>query len=161
MVAMWTLFGLTNPRAALPWLPEEKRTRGRLFIRGLLSAVFLIFLIISTSIPSTPVDYIKAKGIVTPSIEEKSLSTEDGIVITLPGMALIEEKELVISETNVAPEISKDINNVLSSYEITLEDIKSFDGHLTVDIPYEKSNLLSEDPKESLEALYFDEENSA
>jgi len=161
MIALWTLFGLTNPRAALPWLPEEKRTRGRLFIRGLFSAVFLIFLIISTSIPSTPVDYIKAKGIVTPSIEEKSLSTEDGIVITLPGMALIEEKELVISETNAAPEISKDINNVLSSYEITLEDIKSFDGHLTVDIPYEKSNLLSEDPKESLEALYFDEENSA
>lgn len=161
MIALWTLFGLTNPRAALPWLPEEKRTRGRLFIRGLLSAVFLIFLIISTSIPSTPVDYIKAKGIVTPSIEEKSLSTEDGIVITLPGMALIEEKELVISETNAAPEISKDINNVLSSYEITLEDIKSFDGHLTVDIPYEKSNILSEDPKESLEALYFDEENSA
>jgi len=160
LIAMWTVFGMANPRAALPWLPEDKRTRGRLFIRGILSAVFIIFLIFSTSIPSTPVNYTIAKALVQPSIEEKSFSTEDGIVITLPGMALDEEKELVISQTSSAPEISKDINNVLSSYEITLDDTKSFDGHLTIDIPYEKSHILSKEPKEALEALYYDEKNS-
>ncbi len=46
LVAGWTLFGMANPRLALPWLPPEKRTRPRLLFRGLISSVLIVCIIV-------------------------------------------------------------------------------------------------------------------
>ncbi len=49
--AMYTLFGLANPKAALFWKRSCKRTRLNLLIRGGAAILFVLFVLASSNNP--------------------------------------------------------------------------------------------------------------
>lgn len=177
LVAGWTLFGMANPRLALPWLPPEKRTRPRLLLRGLISSLLIVCIIFwslsgpvnidtgSGNADTGSVEIISQEDVIVvedPSnislgITPKQVSFADGLEVVLPGMGLENTESLVIQPIEAGPGLDDNISKVHASYEITLGDHHSFDGHLEVSIPYEASDVISGRPEDVLEGMYYDE----
>ncbi|WP_430884931.1 hypothetical protein [Fusibacter sp. JL216-2] len=178
LVAGWTLFGMANPRLALPWLPPEKRTRPRLLLRGLISSVLIVCIIVwslpgpvntdtgSGNTDSGSVELISQEDVILvedPSniplgITPKQVSFADGLQVVLPGMGIENTESLEIQPIEAGPDLDDNISKVHASYEITLGDHHTFDGHLEVSIPYEASDVISGRPEDVLEGMYYDED---
>lgn len=155
VIVGWTLYGLILPKKALFWKEPTKRSRGRVFFRGLISSV-LVFTILVMAIAS-PLGFETQRIAAIATDEEQLLPTEIGVNVKLPAFTLEEEEELVIAPSSETPAIDGEITKVHGTYDITLGDRHSFDGFLEIDIPFDPSEVEGGTPEEMLEAKYLDE----
>ncbi len=170
VVIGWIIVGLINPKFVLWWVKPEKKKRLKVIGRGVLLLIILSFMLIMTDKPLTPPagledDSVDIESSISSTyVEEmkpKVVQAQNDIIVAMPPGDLNTDKELKVSESDLKPKKDGVITNVLDSYEITLGDVHQFDGDLVIDIPYDSSKLQSDNPKESLEAVYYNEEKEA
>ncbi len=99
---------------------------------------------------------------IQPSSQPQTLSFENGLKITIPGGTLQASKELRVD----APDVQKTLIDEdfeflkLASYEISLGSQSNFSDPLTIEVPYDETQLNpAYTPEQQIIARRWDEEN--
>jgi hypothetical protein len=104
----------------------------------------------------------KKTATIQPSSQPQTLSFENGLKITIPGGTLQASKELMVDTPDVQKSlIDEDFDFLkLASYEISLGSQRNFSDPLTIEVPYDETQLNpAYTPGQQIIARRWDEEN--